>query len=114
MRSKKEKSLCETKGNKKLFDLYEENSSAYKLYHEFQTGAPCLSFDVISDDVNRSNSAYPATTFIVAGTNSQTARDHLIVLKLSNMHEQEEPVDLDDDEEEPPVDPGNYLQLQES
>jgi hypothetical protein len=30
------------------------------------------------------------------------------------MHEQEEPVDLDDDEEEPPVDPGNYLQLQES
>jgi len=24
------------------------------------------------------------------------------------MHKQEEPVDLDDDEEEPPVDPGNY------
>jgi len=81
------------------------DESAYKLYHEFQTGAPCLSFDVISDDVNRSNSAYPATTFIVAGTNSQTARDHMIVLKLSNMHEQEDPVDLDDDEEEPPVDP---------
>ena len=106
--------MCETKGTKKLLDLSEENSSAYKLYHEFQTGAPCLSFDVISDDVNRSNGAYPATTFIVAGTNSQTARDHLIVLKLSNMHEQEEPVDLDDDEEEPPVDPGNYFQLQES
>ena len=33
----------------------------------------------------------------------------MIVLKLSNMHEQEEPVDLDDDEEEPPVDPGNYF-----
>lgn len=82
------------------------DESAYNVYHEFQTGAPCLSFDIIPDDVNRSGGAYPATTFIVAGTNSQSARDHIIVLKLSNMHEQEPPVDVDDDdEEEPLVDP---------
>ena len=47
------------------------NSSAYLLYHEFQTGSPCLSFDIIQDDLDRSASPYPATMFMVAGTMSQ-------------------------------------------
>jgi len=77
------------------------DESAYKLYHEFQTGAPCLSFDIIRDDLNRSAGDFPATAFIVAGTMSQSAKDHLIVLKLSNMHEQaQNDPEMSDDEEE--------------
>ena len=71
------------------------------MYHEFQTGAPCLSFDIIRDDLNRSAGDFPATAFIVAGTMSQSAKDHLIVLKLSNMHEQaQNDPEISDDEEE--------------
>ena len=78
--------------------------SAYVLYHEFQTGSPCLSFDIIKDDHDRSQSAYPATAYIVAGTMSRQKKDHLIVLKLSNMIESKYENDDDDEESEP--DPG--------
>lgn len=73
--------------------------SAYTMYHQFQTGAPCLSFDVISDDMNRENGQFPATAFIVGGTMSQSSKDHIIVLKLSNMHNSEGGEEEDDDEE---------------
>ena len=79
--------------------------SAYVLYHEFQTGSPCLSFDIIKDDHDRSASSYPATAYIVAGTMSRQKKDHLIVLKLSNMIESKDENDDDDEEQEP--DPGN-------
>ena len=79
--------------------------SAYVLYHEFQTGSPCLSFDIIKDDHDRSTSLYPATAYIVAGTMSRQKKDHLIVLKLSNMVESKDENEEDDEEQE--TDPGN-------
>jgi len=76
------------------------DTSAYVLYHEFQTGSPCLSFDIIKDDHDRSTSPYPATAYIVAGTMSRQKKDHLIVLKLSNMVESKEENEEDDEEQE--------------
>lgn len=76
--------------------------SAYTLYHEFQTGSPCLSFDIIKDDLDRSKGPFPATSFIVAGTMSQQKKDHMIVLKLENMHVTDTNMTEEDDEESDP------------
>ncbi|XP_012056352.1 PREDICTED: glutamate-rich WD repeat-containing protein 1 [Atta cephalotes] len=63
------------------------DKSAYKLLHHAQSGAPCLSFDVIPDDLGNSRESYPLNMYIVAGT--QAARTHvnnLLVMKMSNLH----------------------------
>ena len=53
---------------------------------------------------DRSAGPYPATAFLVAGTMSRQKKDHLIVLKLSNMIESKD--EKDDDEEDVEPDPG--------
>ncbi|XP_011176015.1 glutamate-rich WD repeat-containing protein 1 isoform X2 [Solenopsis invicta] len=63
------------------------DKSAYRLLHHAQSGAPCLSFDVIPDDLGGSRESYPLSMYIVAGT--QAARTHvnnLLVMKMSNLH----------------------------
>lgn len=62
------------------------DKSAYRLLHNAQSGAPCLSFDVIPDDLGNSRESYPLSMYIVAGT--QAARTHinnLLVMKMSNL-----------------------------
>ncbi|XP_076305670.1 WD repeat-containing protein 1 l(2)09851 isoform X1 [Tachypleus tridentatus] len=85
------------------------DESTYVLYHQAQTGAPCLSFDVIQDDLGENRAEkFPLTAYIVAG--SQAERSHvnnLIVIKLSNMNkvkateEDESDSDTDDEDENP-------------
>jgi len=62
------------------------DKSAYRLLHHAQSGAPCLSFDVIPDDLGNSRESYPLSMYIVAGT--QAAKTHvnnLLVMKMSNL-----------------------------
>lgn len=87
------------------------DKSAYKLLHHAQSGAPCLSFDVIPDDLGNSRESYPLNMYIVAGT--QAARTHvnnLLVMKMSNLHgnkqndsESESSDSEDEDDESKPV-----------
>lgn len=70
--------------------------SAYRLLHQAQTGAPCLSFDVIRDEFGDSREQYPLSMYLLAGT--QAARAHvnnLLVMKMTNL----DGVKNDDDEE---------------
>lgn len=63
-----------------------QDDSAYVMYHQAQTGSPCLSFDVIRDQLGDDRSKYPVTAYIVAGT--QADRTHLnsvIVMRMSNL-----------------------------
>lgn len=63
------------------------DKSAYRLLHHAQSGAPCLSFDIIPDDLGNCRESYPLTMYIVAGT--QAAKTHvnnLLVMKMSNLH----------------------------
>ncbi|KAH3863812.1 hypothetical protein DPMN_026812 [Dreissena polymorpha] len=63
------------------------DESAYVLYHQAQTGAPCLSFDVIPDNLGENREKYPLTCFIAAGTQSQRGKsNHVIVMKMSNLN----------------------------
>ena len=75
------------------------DESAYIMYHALGVGAPCLSFDVVRDDLGEKRSEYPLTSTIVAGT--QAAKTHvnkLIIMKFSNLHKLENTKDEDSDE----------------
>lgn len=83
------------------------DESAYIMLHQAHTGAPCLSFDIISDPLGEDREEFPLTAFLVAGT--QAARTHVnsvIVMKMSNLHrtskkrDEDDDTDSDDSEEE--------------
>ncbi|XP_002733247.1 glutamate-rich WD repeat-containing protein 1-like [Saccoglossus kowalevskii] len=85
------------------------DESAYVMYHQAQTGAPCLSFDILRDNLGDSRTQFPYTCFIVAGTQAEKAHlNNVIVMKMSNLHktckedkeEDDEDSESSDDEEE--------------
>jgi len=63
------------------------DQSAYVMLHQAQTGAPCLSFDIIKDNLGDDRCQFPLTSYIVSGTQApQTHVNSVIVMKLSNLH----------------------------
>lgn len=82
------------------------DQSAYIMLHQAQTGAPCLSFDVIKDNLGENRETFPMTMYLVAGTQANQAHlNSVIVMKLSNLHktgksEEDEEDDEDDDSDE--------------
>lgn len=62
----------------KELDVGEElvcDESAYIMLHQARTGAPCLSFDIIPDQLGSNREAFPMACYIVAGT--QAAKAHV-------------------------------------
>lgn len=77
------------------------DESAYVMLHQASTGAPCLSFDIIADELGSEREQFPLTAYMVAGT--QAARTHvnnLIVMKMNNLHKTQEDDDDDNEDEE--------------
>lgn len=83
--------------------------SAYVMLHHARTDSPCLSFDIIEDDLGVNRTTFPLTAYTVAGTQSSKPKmNSIIVMKLSNLHEtykekesdSEEDSDSDEEEEE--------------
>ncbi|XP_046403357.1 glutamate-rich WD repeat-containing protein 1 [Ischnura elegans] len=81
------------------------DQSAYIMLHQATTGSPCLSFDIIKDDLGSDRSTYPLSAYLVAGTQSSKAHTNsVIVMKMSNLHKtqkiksEDEEEDDDDDE----------------
>lgn len=63
------------------------DKSAYRLLHQAQSGAPCLSFDILHDDLGDSRKNYPLTMYIVAGTQAAQAHvNNILVMKMSNLY----------------------------
>ncbi|KAM8927091.1 glutamate-rich WD repeat-containing protein 1 [Pelodytes ibericus] len=63
------------------------DQEAYVLYHQAQTGAPCLSFDVILDNLGENRSDYPLSMFLCAGTQADSAQgNRMLVMKMHNLH----------------------------
>lgn len=74
------------------------DQTAYVMYHQAQTSAPCLSFDIIKDSLGDNRETYPQTAYIVAGTQApQSHISHIIVMRLSNLHKTNN--EQDDDNE---------------
>lgn len=51
------------------------DESAYVMLHQARTGAPCLSFDIIPDQLGANREAFPMSCYIAAGT--QAAKAHV-------------------------------------
>lgn len=93
------------------------DESAYEMYHQAQTNAPCLSFDVLADDLGQNRSEYPHTCFLVSGTQSDsTQTNNVIVMKMSNLKktlkdkEEEEEEESDDESESEDEEEGPELE----
>ncbi|KAF6264703.1 WD40-repeat-containing domain protein [Scenedesmus sp. NREL 46B-D3] len=60
--------------------------TAYDCLHKFALEWPCLSFDIVRDELGGPRSTFPHTVFMLAGTQASSARqNHLAVLKLSEL-----------------------------
>ncbi|KAL7886478.1 hypothetical protein AOLI_G00041990 [Acnodon oligacanthus] len=86
----------------------EMERSAYRLYHQCQTGAPCLSFDVLRDGDGEGRETFPLSMLLCAGTQADTAlSNRLIVMRMHNLYgtekdseEEEQSSDGESDEDE--------------
>lgn len=85
----------------------EMDQSAYRMYHLCQTGAPCLSFDVLRDANGDAREQYPLSMLLCAGTQADSAlSNRLLVMRMHNLHgtqnkkDGEESSDGESDEEE--------------
>lgn len=79
------------------------DQSAYVVYHQATTVAPCLSFDIIKDSLgdNRAD-RFPLTCYLTAGTQAERSHlNHLMVMKMSNLSRNKEAAQKDagDDED---------------
>ncbi|XP_023016314.1 WD repeat-containing protein 1 l(2)09851 [Leptinotarsa decemlineata] len=77
------------------------DQTAYVMYHQAQTSAPCLSFDIIRDNFGDNRELFPLTAYVVAGTQAaQSQTNNVIVMKLSNLHRTNQDENDDSDEED--------------
>lgn len=77
--------------------------STYQLLHNLSTPWPCLSFDLVRDSLGDDRKAYPATMYMVAGTQADQSRsqeNQLMVCKLSGLSRQGRPDDASDDDDD--------------
>jgi ribosome assembly protein RRB1 len=86
--------------------------TTYEMLHTLTTTWPCLSFDIIRDNLGDERTAFPATIYAVAGTQAEGGREkenELMVMKLSGlsrmeqMRDGEEDSDDDDNEDTDPI-----------
>ncbi|KAI1728220.1 histone-binding protein RBBP4 or subunit C of CAF1 complex domain-containing protein [Ditylenchus destructor] len=78
----------------------EYDPEAYRLFHTFETELPCLSFDVIKDELGENRENYPATCYLVGGTQAEKRKDNqLVIMRLSNMNPIEKEKEDEDSEE---------------
>ncbi|XP_054011259.1 glutamate-rich WD repeat-containing protein 1 [Hylaeus anthracinus] len=77
------------------------DKTAYRMLHHAQSGAPCLSFDIIPDNLGNNREDYPLSMYLVAGT--QAAKTHvnnLLVMKMKNLHSTKDDSEDESDSDE--------------
>ncbi|KAJ3392940.1 ribosome biosynthesis protein rrb1 [Entophlyctis sp. JEL0112] len=63
------------------------DNSAYEMLHQMNVEWPCLSFDVLRDQLGSGRKHFPMTAYIVAGSQAERAKDNKIyVMKMSDLH----------------------------
>lgn len=67
----------------------------------FFSGAPCLSFDVIKDNLGVHREEYPLTCYMVSGTQAQRSHaNSVILMKMANLHRNTKESEMQDDTED--------------
>ncbi|KAI4281646.1 MAG: hypothetical protein L6R35_005598 [Caloplaca aegaea] len=89
------------------------DTSTYEMLHNLTTTWPCLSFDIIRDQLGDNRNSYPATVYAVAGTQADSRKanqNELMVMKLSGLSrmdrgKDEEDSDNDEEDDDENADP---------
>jgi len=68
-------------------EILEPDDSVYIMRHTMNVNWPCLSFDILRDNLGDERQRYPATAYIVGGTQADVAKNNeLIIYKMSSLH----------------------------
>ncbi|EGO02649.1 hypothetical protein SERLA73DRAFT_176020 [Serpula lacrymans var. lacrymans S7.3] len=68
-------------------EILEPDDSVYVMRHSMNVNWPCLSFDVLRDSLGDERQRYPATAYLVSGTQADLAnKNELAVYKMSSLH----------------------------
>lgn len=68
-------------------EVLEADQTVYEMLHPLNVTWPCLSFDILRDNLGDERKSYPATTFVVTGTQAdQASKNELLVMKMSQLH----------------------------
>lgn len=77
--------------------------SAYEMLHTLEPTWPCLSFDIVKDNLGDNRKSYPATAYAVAGTQAAQGREkenQIMVMKLSGLSRNDKFANIDSDDED--------------
>lgn len=86
--------------------------STYHMLHNLSTPWPCLSFDILRDNLGDNRKVYPATMYTVSGTQAESSKpedNHLMVMKFSGLSRMDRgdgdssDEEDDDDEDSDPI-----------
>ena len=68
-------------------EVLEPDQSVYEMLHRMNVTWPCLSFDILRDALGDERQRYPATAYVVTGTQADMAKNNeVIVMKMSQLH----------------------------
>jgi len=68
-------------------EVLEADDSVYIMRHSMNVNWPCLSFDILRDNLGDERQRFPATAYIVTGTQADNAnKNELLVYKMSSLH----------------------------
>ncbi|KAG8808029.1 ribosome biosynthesis protein rrb1 [Serendipita sp. 399] len=77
-------------------EVLEPDQSAYEMLHRMNAAWPCLSLDILRDGLGEERRRYPATCYVVTGTQADmSSKNELLVMKMSSDSDDE---DSDNDE----------------
>ena len=74
--------------------------STYEMLHTLEPTWPCLSCDIVKDNLGDDRKSYPATTYAVAGTQAARGRERenqMMVIKLSGLSRNDKAGNFDSD-----------------
>ncbi|KAH7930508.1 WD40 repeat-like protein [Leucogyrophana mollusca] len=82
-------------------EILEPDDSVYIMRHSMNVTWPCLSFDVLRDNLGDERQRYPATAYLVSGTQAALAsKNELSVYKMSSLHRTQKDGDNSDSEDD--------------
>ncbi|KAH8990176.1 glutamate-rich WD repeat-containing protein [Lactarius hatsudake] len=82
-------------------EILEPDDSVYLMRHTMNANWPCLSFDVLRDDEGDQRQRFPATAWIVAGSQADAAKkNELSVFKMTQLHKTQKDGESDDDDDD--------------
>lgn len=79
------------------------DTSTYEMLHTLSTTWPCLSFDIVRDALGEHRKSYPATLYVVAGTQAEDKRvkdNELMIMKLSGLGRMDQERNGEDEDED--------------